>query len=68
MSAEPPIVELEAKLMFLERTVEVLQETVRDQGETIDKLTKRIGELERGLCDREAEDEIGPQNDRPPHY
>lgn len=58
---------LEAKLMFQEDTIEVLNQTITMQWQEIDALKRRIADLSERL--REAE--VGasrPANERPPHY
>ena len=58
---------LEAKLMFQEDTIEVLNQTITLQWQTIDALTRQIKDLSDRL--REAEAGVSdPANERPPHY
>jgi SlyX protein len=58
---------LEAKLMFQEDTIEVLNQTITMQWQQIDALKRQIANLGERL--REAEAGAGrPPSERPPHY
>jgi len=58
---------LEAKLMFHEDTIEVLNQTITMQWQQIDTLKRQVADLSGRL--REAEAGAGrPANERPPHY
>lgn len=61
--------ELEAKVAFLERQVELLTGEVREQNRVLARMDEELARL-RILLDRkqDAEDEIGPHDDPPPHY
>lgn len=62
-------VDLEIKAAFLERTLDALNEVVVEQGNMIDRLERRLDTLEQRLkAMRDGEDEVGPHDERPPHY
>ena len=66
-----PLVDLEIKLAFLERTVETLNEVILEQGDSIDRLKARLGRLEARSRESEhggAEKQADPLDERPPHY
>lgn len=65
--AESDRVELEAKIMFLERTVEVLQGVVQEQARSIATMEERFERLEEQLRNG-GEDQVSPHHDPPPHY
>ena len=58
---------LEAKLMFQEDTIEVLNQTITMQWQQIDTLKRQIADLGERLREAEAG---APRtaNERPPHY
>jgi SlyX protein len=58
---------LEAKLMFQENTIEVLNTTITMQWQQIDALKRQLNHVNERL--REAEAGLShPKNERPPHY
>jgi SlyX protein len=58
---------LEAKLMFQEDTIEVLNQTITMQWQQIDALKRQLADLSERL--REAETGAPrPASERPPHY
>ena len=58
---------LEAKLMFQEDTIEVLNTTITMQWQQIDALKRQLNHVNERL--REAEAGLSqPKNERPPHY
>jgi SlyX protein len=58
---------LEAKLMFQEDTIEVLNTTITMQWHQIDALKRQLNHVNERL--REAEAGLSqPKNERPPHY
>lgn len=63
-------VEFEVKLAFLERTVETLNAVVVEQGLVLDRLQQKVLELESriqaGLGDMGQD--VGPHDQKPPHY
>ena len=58
---------LEAKLMFQEDTIEVLNQTITMQWQQIDALKRQVADLSERLQDAEA-GAGRPANERPPHY
>ena len=58
---------LEAKLMFQEDTIEVLNQTITLQWHQIDALKRQLTALNERLREAEA-GTSGPANERPPHY
>jgi uncharacterized coiled-coil protein SlyX len=67
---DPDRIEFEAKVTFLERTVEVMHDTLLEQGRILANLEQRLASIEREKRD-EGEDLVGdlrPHNDPPPHY
>ncbi len=67
----PRRVDLEAKLTFLERTVEVMSKAMHEQGIQIGQLEHRLAGLEHKI-EAEQQDSDGdglrPHDDPPPHY
>ena len=63
-------VDLEMKLAFLERTVEVLNEVILEQGAQLQNQRVRLEQLEahtKGNASGGGE-ELRPHDDPPPHY
>jgi len=58
---------LEAKLMFQEDTIEVLNQTITMQWQQIDTLKRQVADLSERLQEAEA-GAPRPANERPPHY
>ena len=58
---------LEAKLMFQEDTIEVLNQTITLQWHQIDALKRQLTNLSERLREAEA-GTSRPANERPPHY
>ena len=58
---------LEAKLMFQEDTIEVLNQTITLQWHQIDALKRQLTDLSERLREAEA-GTSRPANERPPHY
>jgi len=58
---------LEAKLMFQEDTIEVLNQTITLQWHQIDALKRQLTDLSERLREAEARTSR-PANERPPHY
>jgi uncharacterized coiled-coil protein SlyX len=63
-------VDLEVKMSFLERTVEGLNGVVLEQSRIVDQLWRKVEDLEsrvkQGLG--ELGQDVGPQDEKPPHY
>lgn len=64
---DPERVAIEAKVAFLERSVEVMNEVLLDQSRSIQELVERLAVLERELSSDEGEG-IAPHDTPPPHY
>ena len=60
------IVELEIRLSHQERTIEQLNEVVLQLSRENDALRRRLDKLEASL--EEDGTEVGPANERPPHW
>ncbi|SDT51179.1 SlyX family protein [Bradyrhizobium canariense] len=58
---------LESRLMFLDETIETLNQTITDQWLKIDTLTRQLASLHARLQEAEA-NAPGAANERPPHY
>lgn len=71
MSGKPnDVVDLEMKLAFLERTVEVQNEVILEQGTELQALSTRLARLETraNADDSGAGEGLRPHDDPPPHY
>ncbi len=64
---EQRLIELEIKISHQEIAIEELQQTVFDQSMTIEKLEKSLKNLTERV-DGSIAKEIGPGNEKPPHY
>ena len=65
------LVDLEIKIGFVERTVEELSGVVIEQGNTIERLERRIQVLDERLSSKQdggPQDTPDPLDERPPHY
>jgi SlyX protein len=58
---------LEARLTFQDDTIETLNQTITAQWQTIDALTRQVGQLIERLREAEA-GAFRPSNEPPPHY
>jgi uncharacterized coiled-coil protein SlyX len=56
---------LETRLAFLERTVEQLDEAILDRGAQLERLERRLADLDNRVPRPEEGD---PLDERPPHY
>lgn len=66
---DPRLVDLESKLAFLERTLELLDEVVREQDQRLEAFERRLAELGERFSKAEGEaEERDPADERPPHY
>ena len=68
---DPGRVELEAKVTFLERAVEVMSKAMHEQGAQIGQLERRLDGLENKLESAQQDpdgDGLRPHDDPPPHY
>lgn len=69
MQNEERLVDLEIKIAHTERTIEDLSEELYKQQLHIEKLEKALQLLEKKLqSNSTGELEIGPANEKPPHY
>ncbi len=65
------IIDLEMKLAFLERTLEELSGVVLDQGREVERVNRRLEELDGRLTakqDGAGAEQSDPLEERPPHY
>jgi SlyX protein len=58
---------LETRLTFQDDTIETLNQTITAQWQTIDALTRQVGQLNDRLRETEA-GALRPSNEPPPHY
>jgi SlyX protein len=58
---------LETRLMFQDVTIETLNQTITEQWQQIDALTRQVAILSERLQEAEAH-APGPANEPPPHY
>ena len=63
--SEERFISIETKLLHQERLLEELHEVIYQQQDTIDKLQKKLKQLEEMS---NSENEIRPTNEKPPHY
>lgn len=62
---EERFIAIESKLLHQERLLEELHEVIYQQQDTIDKLQKKLKQIEEIS---NSENEIRPANEKPPHY
>jgi len=60
-------VALEAKVAFLERSVDLMNEVLVEQARSIQELVERLAGLERELAGEDGDD-LTPHDTPPPHY
>ncbi|MEM7203954.1 MAG: SlyX family protein [Planctomycetota bacterium] len=60
-------IDLEAKVAFLERTVEALSEALHQQGSLLDAMERRVARLEK-RAEARSDPDVGPHDSPPPHY
>jgi SlyX protein len=63
---EQRIIDVEVKIAFLEEALDALNEVVLEQNKTIDQLRQKLERLEHRVGS--AGEDVGPQDERPPHY
>ncbi len=64
---DPERVELEAKVTFLERSLEAINEAMVEQGRLVMALEARLERLEQKAAEKGGPD-VGPHDSKPPHY
>lgn len=65
------LIDLEMKLGFVERTIEDLSEVVLGQSAQIERLERRLREIEDRVANKQdggPQDMADPLEERPPHY
>ena len=66
------IVELQTRIQFQEDTIQKLDEVVIRQGDLLDRMQRRILELEdrfeQLVIERDTSGGIPPKDEKPPHY
>jgi len=63
------MIDLEMKISYQEMAIEILQQTFYEQQKTIDRLNETCEKLARRLVASNNEGlDIGPANEKPPHY
>ena len=60
--------DLEAKVTFLERTVDALHEALHEHSKALDSLERLLARIEKREQARGSEPELGPHDAPPPHY
>ena len=69
LQTEKRLVDLEMKISHQEMTLESLHQTVYEQQKTIDLLESRMRKLSEQLDSGRGEGlDIGPADEKPPHY
>ena len=67
MGVEDRIVELEIKVAYQERLIADLDAVVRDFTARVETLTRQLEQVQE-LALAGSTDEIGPADEKPPHY
>lgn len=65
---ENRLIAIEIKLLHHERTIEDLSDVMIRQQKQIDLLQKHIDLLNERLRSEKSEPDIGPADEKPPHY
>ena len=68
MSPEQKFIDLESKLAHQEFQLEELSQVLYTQQRQIDQLQKLLNDLNKKVRDGANGNEIGPADDKPPHY
>jgi len=59
---------LEARLMYQDDTIDVLNQTITEQWREIDALKRQMARLSERLDQAQAAGTNGPDDEPPPHY
>jgi SlyX protein len=62
------LIDLETKISHQEIAIEELKQTVFDQHNQLERLEKTLKVLTERIDSRNSGPEIGPANEKPPHY
>ena len=62
------LAELESKFSFQAETIEALSDTVTNQWKEIDKLKRKIGDLDGQVYNLESNADGTSPDQKPPHY
>lgn len=65
---EDRLIDIETKIAHQEHILEELSQVLYEQQKTIDHLEKRLVQLSKKLEDANDNGDIGPANQKPPHY
>lgn len=69
MTDEDRLVDIEIRIARQEDTLEALNQTIYRQQKKIDELESLCSALARRIKDmRDAANDVGPANEKPPHY
>ena len=60
--------DLEAKVAFLERTVDGLNVALQEHAQILSALEKRVARLEKKSESGSSDPDVGPHDSPPPHY
>lgn len=66
--SEQRLIDLEVKISHQEMTIEALQAASYEQQKTIDRLEQGLARLTKRFEGLGEGPEIGPANEKPPHY
>ncbi|KYG67262.1 SlyX protein [Bdellovibrio bacteriovorus] len=65
---EERLIDIETKIAHQEHLLEELSQVLYEQQKTIDHLEKRLIQLSKKIEDGPDGGDIGPANQKPPHY
>ncbi|MBZ0112974.1 MAG: SlyX family protein [Thermoanaerobaculia bacterium] len=63
---DPRVVDIEIRLAFQDKLIADLDEVVQSLAKRLDVLERRLTSMAQSL--REMPEDVGPADDRPPHY
>ena len=66
--SEQRFIDIEMKLSHQEYLIEELNQVVRTQQEALDQLEMLVKNVVKKFNERATDPEIGPANEKPPHY